>query len=66
MTSKRQIGVCSGEGGVSQSPPCLLLVTWELYMTPSHTVLPGYRAARVIQRYISLNSPLYNIAASQM
>jgi hypothetical protein len=31
-------------GGLSESTPCLLLVAWESYVTPSRTVAPVYVA----------------------
>ncbi len=46
MTPRRPIGVHRRVGAFTQSPPCLLLVAWESYKTPSRTVMPVYIATR--------------------
>jgi hypothetical protein len=47
MTSRRPIGLRRRGGVLAQSTPCLLLVAWESYMTPSCTVTTVYKAARI-------------------
>jgi hypothetical protein len=45
MTPRRPIGVRQRKRGVlTESPPYLLLVIWESYMTPRHTATPDFIA----------------------
>jgi hypothetical protein len=50
MTPRRPIGVQHGGGELSTltgSPPCFLLVFWELYMTTRCTPTPFFVAIRI-------------------
>jgi hypothetical protein len=47
MTPRRPIGVWRGEGALTGSPPCILFIARESFMTPSHTAMHLFRAIRI-------------------